>query len=143
MKWNDNIRTLKKKKFDKKNVEIYDLVKVLKLKLKVSESKLKEEECPTLREFSLMKQENIRMALLERKKYRLMDMRSSVELQCGFCTNYITRGCDGCPIIELVGRKCYYLNGYSKMCHAKTYNKFAEAHKAWCIMIGLWEEGWV
>ena len=92
-------------------------------------------------QLSFMKQENIRVTLLD-KKIDLKLIKHAGTRKCGFCLEYMDRGrssCEQCPLNK-EGKDCTELLEYKKMKRARTKNGFSKAHKNWCIELRLWKE---
>lgn len=96
----------------------------------------------TARELSLMKQENIRMALIDGSFcYDDIPYNSS----CGYCFEVNQIDIDGCKPCRLVtGRfsDCCESEMYWAMARSKNLKDFAHYHKNWCIEMGIWKGDW-
>ncbi len=88
------------------------------------------------RRLSLMKQENIRVALTK-PGISLETICWALNSSCGYCFEF---ECDSCPIHKKSIEACD--GGIINITTSKTKKEFAERHKEWCEKIGLWEKGW-
>lgn len=92
------------------------------------------------RQLSLMKQENIRIAI--KKGISLSDLYDSSAEFCGYCFKYLDEGkiirCRKCPFYK-DGMNCY---NYSNLEKVTTIKKFADLHKRWCKKLKLWNNNW-
>jgi len=122
MKWNNRIRN---------NIdEIYSVDKARELyRLEQFGS----------RKLSLMKQENIRMAIKE--KYDIDDILGIVISKCGYCFKQ-GYNCESCSLYKKYNEYCTKLISYEKMLYAKTIKTFAKWHKIWCQELGIWNKNW-
>jgi hypothetical protein len=90
------------------------------------------------RKLSLMKQENIRVAL-KTNKFRLKVIKDAVKKECGYCFKF---DCDDCTLPINWTTSCIKIIEYSGVRDAKTKKDFALHHKNWCKKLGLWKKGW-
>ena len=88
---------------------------------------------------SMMKQENIRIAL-QKSKFKLRDIKMVSWHRCGLCD--LNLSCSPCYIFKKIGGYCTDLSEHRAMKKARTRKAFAKAHKAWCKKIGLWGKNW-
>lgn len=94
------------------------------------------------RKLSLMKQENIRVALQavsSKHSHSLPLLRIALNQACGYCHRYT---CSNCPIAKRAGESCTYLPEFNKMIDTHSRKEFARHHKSWCKKIGLWRKDW-
>ena len=97
----------------------------------------------TAHELSLMKQENIRMYFKEGIEEDKINIKLDLRKRCGYCFEARTviagggRHCDFCPI-----QHCMDNIELDAMMSAKSFEEIADAHKAWCIELGLWKGDW-
>lgn len=93
------------------------------------------------RKLSLMKQENIRIAI--KNNASLSDLKAAIHQRCGYCFKYQDdSSCQSCPLVKKIGTICTEDIYWEKMKKVKTIKEFAAAHKSWCKKLGLWQEGW-
>ena len=92
----------------------------------------------TPRQLSIMKQENIRIAL-KTKRFTTWDIWWVLNTLCGYCFVYLNPygSCVNCPLHKKNKKKCVHLPEHSKMNWARTKEEFLEAHIAWCRRLGL------
>ncbi len=93
------------------------------------------------RKLSLMKQENIRVAL-GNPKITLEVICNALGKYCGYCFKFSRNGrCIGCLIYKKQGKhQCSGIIGH--IGNSKDKKKFAEKHREWCEKIGLWKKEW-
>lgn len=138
MRWNNIIRNTKKENkrgFGSDKYLIYNSFKAFDLFKKGYSRK----------RLSLMKQENIRMAL---KTNHPSALEVHTDL-CGFCfeedcLSMTKRSCSDCELTRTKTR-CNQSGFYDIMSSASAHDdtdRFAKAHKAWCKQLGLWRKGW-
>lgn len=126
-KMNDKIRNKTGDPYKK----IYSVVKA---------RRLYDKKIHTPRKLSLMKQENIKKAVLG--KFDLENVQEAISDICGFCFKFrelsiLEGNCFTCPILKKLGKKCYELPTWRKMHDSETKKQFITAHKKWCKKIGL------
>jgi len=92
----------------------------------------------TPRRLSIMKQENIRIAL-KTKRFMIWDIRDALDETCGYCFAYFNRygSCVNCPLHKRVKEDCIELPEWKSMRHTKIKKEFLKAHIAWCRRLGL------
>jgi hypothetical protein len=94
------------------------------------------------RELSLMKQENIRVGILD-ERVSLDELKSVFGRHCGYCFKFWGEvSCIFCPIFKKVNKQCFELKPFKRALSAKTKEEFSKCHKEWCKLIGLWQEEW-
>ena len=93
----------------------------------------------TPHELSLMKHENIRMAIKE--KLSPTTIKECTFEACGYCFKNSDK-CEDCKLYAKMGFECWYLDEFSNMENACTIDAFAIFHKEWCEQLGLWQEDW-
>ncbi len=89
------------------------------------------------RKLSLMKQENIRVALAN-PKIELITIKNAIRQECGYCFKFVCLNC-------LLSKKQEHngcSNNVKNMLRIKTKKEFAKRHKKWCKQIGLWKKEW-
>ena len=125
MKMHDEIRNKEANDF----TMIYDAHKA---------RRLFEEGKHTPRQLSIMKQENIRIALKTRG-FTIGDIRDALDETCGYCFAYFNLfgSCVNCPLYKRVKEDCIELPEWKSMHRAKTKEEFLKAHIAWCRRLGL------
>lgn len=99
------------------------------------------------RELSLMKQENIRMALANGLPLKLI--KGAMQTPCGYCfsNNLVVvkdEDCEGCKLFkDMNGAPCDILASWNRMLKAETISDFADNHKEWCKVLGIWSKRWM
>jgi len=97
----------------------------------------------TCRQLSMMKQENIRVAI-KKNMIPLNELKDFSQKKCGYCFEYFIRCgfCYTCPISKKIGRDCVSNPYYRKMESSGRKTTFARYHEAWCRELGIWNEKW-
>ncbi len=91
------------------------------------------------RTLSLMKQENIRVAL-KNTKVSLKIISDALCQHCGYCFKFRCLNCYTCPLDKKHKECCG--NDILKVTASRTKKEFAQRHKEWCKKISLWNEKW-
>ncbi|RLE37441.1 hypothetical protein DRJ17_06585 [Candidatus Woesearchaeota archaeon] len=94
------------------------------------------------RQLSLWKQENIRIAFLD-KDISVYFIARVLGHHCGYCFKYqLGTSCKDCPLQCL--NKTWNEMRWKRIWMTKRNKKkeFAKLHKKWCKEIGLWQDDW-
>ena len=92
------------------------------------------------RKLSMMKQENFRMAIKD-KKITLITLIQHIKSACGYCFES-NSNCGDCILYRKLKNRCDETDEWNKMCDATRRKDFAEHHKAWCKRLGIWNDKW-
>lgn len=87
------------------------------------------------RKLSMMKQRNIKDAL--DGEIKLSKIRKVAHERCGYCFEYLSMVCDGCPVVIKTGQQCHSFSAYFLISEAKSKRQLRALHKSWCKKIGL------
>jgi len=132
MRWNKQILSID---CIPKYVKIYDVDKANEL------YDLKKYKYHSL---SMMKQENIRMALKD-TSFKLQEIKEAAVMFCGYCFEFREINCTNCELFNLENNDfgaCYNSEWHEKMRKARTKKLFAKYHKSWCEELGIWNKNW-